>query len=101
MAIIYGFCAKCPCKGNCGHVFPGKLARLFTRPAGPYTSVDFGIVGITGLLVAGFPQVWLWQYPKLFIGFWGLGILALMQVLTFVCRACDNVYCPMNRQEAE
>ena len=52
MAIIYGYCAKCPCKEHCGHVFPGKLAQLFIRPTRPYTTVEFGIVGITGLLLA-------------------------------------------------
>lgn len=97
IGVLYGYCAKCPCKGNCGHVFPGMLAQMFNRVPAPYSPLEFGIVGIFVLLFIGFPQLWLWHYPKLFVGFWGLSIIGGAQILTFVCRACNNTQCPMNR----
>lgn len=101
IGVLYGYCAKCPCKGNCGHVLPGLLAQMFNRVPAPYTPLEFGIVGIFVLLFAGFPQIWLWHYPKLFVGFWGLAIIGCVQILTFMCRACNNAHCPMSRQTAK
>jgi hypothetical protein len=36
-AILRSYCAKCPCKAHCAHVFPGKAAMAFEKEAGPYT----------------------------------------------------------------
>jgi hypothetical protein len=98
---LYGYCAKCPCKGNCGHVLPGRLAQIFRRPAGPYTGIEYGILIVSVVLLFGFPQIWLWQYPKLFAGFWGCAIIAGIQIFTTMCRVCENMHCPMNRSAAE
>ncbi len=93
--IIYAFCAKCPCRTHCGHVIPGKVAVALTnRHTGPYTGPEIALTGLSLLWLIGLPQPWLWQYKGLFIVFWLLNAVALLQIASFVCRACDNVYCP-------
>ena len=94
-AILRTYCAKCPCKAHCGHVFPGKAALAFQKEPGPYTPTELAILGITLLLLFGLPQFWLWQYPVLFVVFWVLSAIAFIQIRAFVCRTCDNVYCPI------
>lgn len=93
--ILYAYCAKCPCQTNCGHVLPGWVAGAFMkRQQGPYTTVELAVVVVALLLLLGMPQVWLWRYPGLFIAFWVLSAIAVILIRGFVCRACDNVYCP-------
>ena len=95
VAIVYAFCAKCPCQAHCGHVLPGKLAARFTsRRPGPYTRVELAAVVVAGILLLGLPQLWLWPHTWLFVAFWLLIALALIQIRAYVCRACDNRYCP-------
>jgi hypothetical protein len=95
LTILYAFCAKCPCQAHCGHVFPGRVAKVFKqRPAGPYTTGEVTMTGLVLLLLMGLPQFWLWQSPWLLAAFWGLYAIAVVQIRTVVCRACDNVYCP-------
>ena len=95
IAILYAYCAKCTCRRHCGHVFPGKIVMIFkSRPSGPYTAVELMATGLALLLLIGFPQAWLWKYTALLIAFWVMITLAVVQILTFVCRACDNRYCP-------
>jgi hypothetical protein len=96
--ILYGYCAKCPCRNHCSHLLPGKAAAVFKhRPPGPYTGLEFIATGLSLLLMIGFPQPWLWRYPGFFIAFWAMMIIALIQIRTTVCRACGNAYCPGNR----
>lgn len=97
-AIVYGFCAKCPNKEQCGHVFPGKAAMRMLRPAGAYTPFELGGLGVAAILLFGFPQVWLWRYPALFWAFWGLLIVAGVMIRLAMCPVCGNVYCPGNPQ---
>jgi hypothetical protein len=93
--ILYAFCVKCPCQAHCGHVFPGRAARVFKqRPAGPYTAGEVTMTGMMLLLLVGLPQFWLWQSPWLLVAFWGLYAVALVQIRAVVCRACTNSYCP-------
>jgi hypothetical protein len=95
--VLYAYCAKCPCRTNCGHVFPGRLATIFgDRQPGPYTAVELAVLGLALLLLLGLPQVWLWRYTGLFVAFWVLNAIALVQIRVVVCRACDNAYCPAN-----
>jgi len=98
-AILYAFCAKCPCRETCGHILPGMAAKLFSRQPGPYSSTELIVVGVSLLLLLGFPQFWLWQYPGWFIVFWLLNLTALTQIRSAVCKGCDNVYCPVNRRK--
>ncbi len=93
--ILYAYCAKCPCRTHCGHVIPGKIVVALTnRQTGPYTPVEFAILGLALLWLIGLPQLWLWQETGLLVTFWVLVAVALVQIRTVVCRACDNVYCP-------
>ncbi|NBD35850.1 MAG: hypothetical protein GVY30_07610 [Chloroflexi bacterium] len=94
-AVLYAFCAKCPCRAKCGHVVPGRIAALFGREPGPYTPVEYGVLAIFGLVLIGAPQFWLWRTPWLLVGYWALAGVGVVQILTFVCRACTNVYCPV------
>lgn len=95
LAILYAYCAKCPCRIHCGHVFPGKTAMVFkNRPPGPYTTVELAITGLALLLLIGLPQAWLFQYTGPFIAFWVMTAIAVIQIRTVVCRACDNIHCP-------
>lgn len=96
-AIIVAYCAKCPCKAHCGHVLPGTAAMRFNRRPGPYTPSEYATLGIALALIIGLPQIWLWQSMGLFVVFWALTGIGLVQIRAFVCRACDNVYCPLNR----
>ena len=94
-AVLYAFCAKCPCRARCGHVVPGKIAALFGREPGPYTPIEYGVLALFGLVLIGVPQVWLWRTPWLLIGYWALAGVGLVQILTFVCRSCSNLHCPV------
>ena len=94
-AILRAYCAKCPCKTHCAHVFPGKAAFAYEREAGPYTPTELIImIGSLGLLI-GLPQFWLWQYPVLFVIYWVLSGIAFFQIRLTVCPSCNNVYCPV------
>ncbi|MCP4598956.1 MAG: hypothetical protein GY847_00170 [Proteobacteria bacterium] len=94
-AIIYAYCAKCPCKAHCAHVLPGKAAMAFDRQPGPYTATEIAVLVLVGLFLIGLPQFWLWRYTGLFITCWLLIVVALIQVRAVVCKSCDNVYCPL------
>jgi hypothetical protein len=98
IAILYAFCAKCPCRHHCGHILPGKAAKLFNRQAGDYTLTELIVVGISLLLLMGVPQFWLWLYPGWFIIFWMLNLTALTQIRGVICKHCDNIYCPVNNR---
>ncbi len=97
MILIYSFCSKCACRlDGCGHVLPGKLTQILPgREQGPYTFWDlfWTIVPIAALFV--FPQFWLWKNKILFIIFWSLCLMGLVEILLFVCRSCMNEKCPV------
>ena len=94
--IVVAYCAKCACQSHCAHLFPGRLAmRLPERRPGPYTPAELGTVGLALLLLLGLPQVWLWRYPLLFVVFWVLNAVALIQIRIVVCRTCENLFCPL------
>ncbi|MBN1563464.1 MAG: hypothetical protein JXA10_06485 [Anaerolineae bacterium] len=97
VAIVYAYCAKCPCKAHCGHIIPGIIATRIHRTPGPYTSAEYSVLGITLALIIGLPQIWLWQHTGLFVAFWVLTGIGLVQIRAFVCRACHNGYCPLNQ----
>ncbi len=91
-AIVYAYCAKCPCKAHCAHVFPSKVTMAFNRQPGPYTATEMTVLVLALLMLLGFLQFWLWRYMGLFIAHWLLNAVALVQVRTVICRNCDNVY---------
>lgn len=97
-AIIYIYCAKCPCKAHCAHVLPGKAALGIDRQPGPYTMAELTILTVALLALMGLPQFWLWRHFGLFVVYWALNAVALVQIRFVVCRTCENVYCPLRGQ---
>jgi hypothetical protein len=98
MVIIYIYCTKCPNTRNnsCKHIFPGYIAKLFpAKKQSGYAAGELLITVLSFLILAGFPQYWLQNNISLFILFWGLLILAVIDVLLFVCKGCFNIYCIM------
>ncbi len=94
--IVYAFCAKCPCRGQCAHVILGKLAMAFTnREEGPYAGIELAVVVVALLWLLGFPQIWLWRYAGLLVAFWVLNAIAVVQIRLAVCPACGNAPCPL------
>lgn len=93
--IIYAYCAKCSCKAHCAHVLPGKAAMAFDRQPGPYTATEMIVLVLALLLLTGLPQLWLWRYTGLFIAYWSLNAVALVQARTVLCRGCGNIYCSL------
>jgi hypothetical protein len=99
LIMLYAYCAKCPCQAYCGHVFPGRAAKLFKRRPGPYTTTETIALGIALLLLVGSPQWALWKNTGLLIAFWGLYGIAIIQIRSVICRACNNVYCPLRNMK--
>jgi hypothetical protein len=93
--IVYAYCAKCPCKTHCAHILPGKAAMAFDRQPGPYTATEIAVLVLALLLLVGLPQFWLWRYIGMFIVYWVLNGVAVVQIRLVVCRTCQNVYCPL------
>ena len=93
--IVYSFCTKCACRGKgCAHLLPGKLAGLLPkREQGEYSKLDIvgTIVGIAAII--SFPQYWLWQQKIVFVVFWVVQIIAVLEVKCFVCGQCENHIC--------
>lgn len=96
--IVYLYCGKCTCRHHaCRHVLPGKLVRFLPeRAPGAYSYSDFIGTAIGLAALFGFPQPWLWQRPFLFILFWTLSVIAMAEILVFVCNGCENDGCPVN-----
>ncbi len=95
--LVYVFCTKCPCKGHCGHIIPGRFALLFkSRSAGPYSKNENSIIALLLFLLILFPQFWLWLNHGLFLAFWALIITGSLQIRTVVCKSCANTFCPIN-----
>lgn len=97
LGIVYAFCAKCPCKARCGHVLPGLVARLFPRQPGAYTRWEVAVTAVSIFLIVGLPLFWLWQNVAALMIFIVLNAFAVWDIRRFVCRRCDNGYCPLKR----
>jgi hypothetical protein len=97
--ILYGFCAKCPDRENCGHVVPGRAAAALFRDRrpSPYTRAELAMTAVALLFLFGFPQIWLWRHPVAFGAFWILMAIAAVDIRARVCRGCGNVHCPGHR----
>ena len=93
---LYSYCAKCLCREDaCSHIIPGKLTRLLpVRREGPYSFGDYFATALSLVALLGFPQIWLWRSKGLFVLFWILVTIGLVEILLFVCRTCRNANCP-------
>lgn len=98
--IIFSFCSKCPCRVTaCGHVFPGKLTKyLPKREESPYETRDLVGVIVPIIILFIFPQPWLIQDFMLLSVFWGLILVALIDISLCVCKGCTNNYCPVHKK---
>lgn len=93
--ILYAYCAKCICRLDaCSHVFPGKATRWFPRRRQePYTAQDLLATALSLAIIFLFPQYWLWHHKPLFLIFWALTIIALVDIRLYVCKLCGNKIC--------
>ena len=93
--ILFAYCGKCSVRlDNCSHVFPGRLTRVLPqRKQGPYSFGDITATGLFFVVIVVFPQYWLLQNMTAMILFWLLVIFALVEILVFVCRQCENSGC--------
>ena len=98
-ALLASFCAGCPCRKRCGHVFPGPIAAaLFPgRVPAPYSRTALVVSSIALVLLLITPLVWLWRDLPLLALFIGLLLIATLQIRTRVCRGCGNEHCPANK----
>ncbi|MTI81107.1 MAG: hypothetical protein FH758_09500 [Firmicutes bacterium] len=99
LLIVYSFCSKCPCNAvSCGHFFPGKIAQVLPkREEGLYGALDYVGVLASFIILFLFPQYWLRNEIILITIFWGLVLIALLDIAFFVCKGCENKYCPLHR----
>lgn len=97
VGILFAYCGKCSVRlDNCSHVLPGKLTNwLPQRKQGPYSARDIGGTLLCLAAITLFPQYWLLQDRGALVLFWLLAIVALAEILMFVCRQCKNTGCPM------
>jgi len=91
-------CRKCPCREECGHVLLGKLSRRLS----PYCADDMGLGDLVILCVlilplVVVPQFWLYRDPVFLVLFWTMLLVSAFDILVFVCPACGNVKCPLNK----
>jgi len=99
LLIVYSYCCKCTCrKHSCGHVIFGKIAEyLPSRKQEKYSYIDiFGVI-IALLFIIGFPQYWLVRQISILFIFWGLLIVAGIEIFLFVCATCQNERCSLCR----
>jgi hypothetical protein len=96
------FCAKCPCRLDCGHVILGAITRILPeRKPAPYTWGEAIGMIIPALAAFAFPQYWLWQNTAAFVFFWVLCAAGAVQARFGVCTGCGNTYCPLNKGSAK
>ena len=101
LIIIYSYCAKCKChEKNCAHLIVGPIAKLLPkRKMGKYTLLDYIGVFIPILLIFFLPQYWLFMDKVLLILFWILSIIAVIEIIGFVCKSCENDNCLLCRNK--
>lgn len=98
LVTIAVFCGKCANRDHCGHVVPGRVARLMRRELriGPYTSAELALTSIALALVFLPPLGWLWRFPLALGGFCLLLLLGVIDIRARVCPACQNAACPLS-----
>jgi hypothetical protein len=103
LVVVYSFCTKCPCRNtDCGHVIPGKLTQVFpAREEGPYTFRDKTGIVVPIVFMIVYPQYWLLSQPAYSVLFAVLLLIAAADIQFFVCRGCNNKYCPFFQERSE
>ncbi len=95
--VLIAFCSKCKCKdSSCRHIIFGIITRyLSKRMPGKYSFFDIFLTVIGLLSIIIFPQYWLIKSPFLFGLFWTTCIILFMEITFFICKKCENDYCPV------
>ena len=97
--VSFLYCSKCTCREKCNHILIGKLSvLLIEKKAGKYSLSDLilGVMLPFGIAIA-FPQYWLIQNLPLFILYWSLLLIALIEITMLVCNNCKNDKCSLCR----
>ena len=99
LVIIYSYCTKCKChENNCAHLIVGPITKFLPkRQMKEYTLLDYIGVFIPISLIFFIPQYWLFRDKILFFLFWFLSIIALIEIIGFVCKTCENDNCVLCR----
>jgi hypothetical protein len=99
LIMAYSYCAKCPCRhAGCGHVIFGRIAKILPeRKQGPYTFWDILWTTISIATILLIPQIWLIDVIVALVLFWTFIILAVLDIVFFVCPDCPNKNCALNR----
>lgn len=94
--VLFSFCSKCPCRDNaCRHIVFGPVAgKLFKRPEEPYSFPDIVLTTIGIAFIAMYPQFRLVKMPLLMIAFLVASIVLVVEIITNICKTCDNIFCP-------
>lgn len=97
--VLAAFCAKCPCRlTGCRHIVLGPLSTVFPkRREGAYSVLDILLTGIGFGAIVLFPQYWLVRHIPLLVLFWALVAVLLAEISLFICKRCENSYCPAKR----
>ena len=100
LVVIYSYCTKCPGRFKCGHVIFGKIAqRMPRRKNTNYSNLDYLGVILPLLFMMVVPQFWLWKTTWMFITFWILMAVSVLEIYLFVCSGCTNSKCLFCRNE--
>ncbi len=92
--VAWFFCAKCPCRLDCGHVFMGAITRLLPEKKPGKYSLGEEIGSLLPMLIAAaFPLYWLLRDVTALIAFLALLTLTIIETRLGVCVACPNEYC--------
>jgi len=98
--ISYSYCTKCQGRTKCAHVVFGKITKLFpVRKQSNYSFLDYLGVVIPILFIVVFPQMYLLKNIWMFIAFWILLIVAILEINRFVCIVCTNSKCLLCKNE--
>lgn len=95
------FCAKCPIKGSCVHLLPGRIARIWPERIGSYSKGELVLTVILFAVIIFPPQMYLFSTPGLFPVFWIFISTAVICTGKFLCPECDHRHCPMCRRTDE
>lgn len=100
LSLFYLFCGKCACReDSCAMVLPAKISKLLPERKGDsYTFWDLFFVVLFLVILAMFPQYWLWKHKALFIFYWLLFMVAHTEITFIVCKRCENTRCPINKR---
>lgn len=94
--VVYVFCRKCKARHNCSHYFLGQFTMLMPpSKESAYKKSDYIIVLALLLPVFVLPTYWIIQLNILSYVYFGLLLVAGIQVNRFVCPDCKNDACAM------